>query len=54
MKFASFIDNNKNTWGIVKDEYLIGVDEAIFARSANAPFSHIPRKIDGSGPRIGN
>ena len=29
MKFASFIDNNKNTWGIVKDEYLIGVDEAM-------------------------
>ena len=29
MKFASFIDKNKDTWGIVKDEYLIGVDEAM-------------------------
>ena len=29
MKFASFIDNNKNTWGIVKDGQLISVDEAI-------------------------
>ena len=29
MKFASFIDNNKNTWGIVKDGQLVSVDEAI-------------------------
>ena len=29
MKFVSFIDKNKDTWGIVKDEYLIGVDEAM-------------------------
>ena len=29
MKFASFIDNNKHTWGIVKDGQLISVDEAI-------------------------
>ena len=29
MKFASFIYNNKNTWGIVKDGQLVSVDEAI-------------------------
>ena len=29
MKFVSFIDKNKDTWGIVKDEYLVGVDEAM-------------------------
>ena len=29
MKFASFIYNSKNTWGIVKDGQLISVDKAI-------------------------
>ena len=29
MKFASFIYNNKNTWGIVKDGQLVSVDEAM-------------------------
>ena len=51
MKFASFIYNNKNTWGIVKDSQLVSVDEAIL-KEVPTLRSAISQEKFGSRPKF--
>ena len=52
MKFASFIYNNKNTWGIVKDGQLVSVDEAILKEVPTLRSAISQEKINGSRPKF--